>query len=109
MDTSVEGVCSFFHIFFLAEAAFLFPKIKVEVCLSAPVLREMADGPPKMTLEYVDQVRQGVLRFYRTHQPQPKEANNATAPQDSGREGTHRLIPVGRECHQEGRSCHGPQ
>lgn len=37
----------FFHSLFLTEAALLLPNINVEVCLFAPVLREIAGGPEK--------------------------------------------------------------
>lgn len=38
---------SLFHSLFLTEAALLLPNINEEVCLSAPVMREIADGPEK--------------------------------------------------------------
>ena len=41
----------FFHSFFLCEAALLLPNINEEVCLSAPVLREIAGGAEKTSFE----------------------------------------------------------
>jgi hypothetical protein len=41
---------SFFHNLFFTDAALLFPNMNEEVCLSAPVLREVADEPAKTSL-----------------------------------------------------------